>query len=105
MGAAEFCSNEDLQVIIGLVKTVVRLIQFAIPIMLIVWGLLDLGKAVIASKEDEMKKAQGNLIKRLMYAVLVFLIVTIVSFALGLVGGTEWKTCWDNVGRTDIVEN
>ena len=38
------------------------------------------------AKEDEIKKAQSLLIKRLIYGVLVFLIVAIVKFVLGIVG-------------------
>lgn len=102
--ASELCSNSDLLVIINLLKTAVNLLQILIPIGLIVFGLIDLGKAVIASKEDEMKKAQGNLIKRVMYAVLVFLVVTIVSFVMGMVGSTEWKECWHGTGNPNSVE-
>lgn len=85
--------------IINLLKNVVRILQFLIPIGLILFGILDLGKAVIAGKEDEMKKAQNTLIKRVIYAVAVFLVVTIVMFAIGLVSAdTEWAECWDGAG-------
>ena len=92
----DFCG--DLEPVITLAKNIVRLLQFGIPIVLVLFGMLDLGKAVVAGKEDEMKKFQGALIKRVIYAVAVFLVVTIVSFAMGLVGSTAWKDCWGNVG-------
>ncbi|MBQ8681502.1 MAG: hypothetical protein IJ509_01140 [Bacilli bacterium] len=92
----DFCG--DLEPIITLAKNIVRLLQWGIPIILILFGMLDLGKAVMAGKEDEMKKFQGALIKRVIYAVAVFLVVTIVSFAMGLVGSNDWKDCWNNVG-------
>ena len=72
---AEF-QCEDIQVIVSLIKAVVQVFQIVIPILLILFGLIDLGKAVIASKEDEMKKARKNLIKRVIYAIAVFLVVT-----------------------------
>ena len=96
MDANYFCT--ELGPIITLLKNVVTLLQWLIPIGLIIFGMLDLGKAVIAGKEDEMKKAQGTLIKRVIYAVAVFLVVTLVSFVMGLVGSTEWKECWNSVG-------
>ena len=80
----DYCGGLD-QVIV-LLKNVVRVLQFLIPIGLILYGMLDLGKAVIAGKEDEMKKAQGTLIKRLIYAIAIFLVVTIDTFVKGLVG-------------------
>lgn len=89
----------DLGDVIGLLKNFVTLLQWAIPIGLIIFGMLDLGKAVVAGKEDEMKKAQNTLIKRVIYAVAVFLVVTLVSFVMGLVGSNDWKECWQNWGR------
>ena len=100
---AEFC--EGLDQIIVLFVNVVNLLKWLIPIGLILFGMLDLGKAVIAGKEDEMKKAQGTLIKRVIYAVAIFLVVTIVTFATGLVGPNEWKTCWNDAqdGKIDNI--
>ena len=64
--------------------------------------MIDLGKAVIAGKEDEMKKAQGTLIRRFIYAVAIFLVVTLVTFIMGVVTSAEtdqdttsWKDCWN----------
>ena len=37
-------------------KGVIPIIQIGIPILLIIFGMLDLGKAVVAGKEDEIKK-------------------------------------------------
>ena len=98
----DYCGGLD-QVIV-LLKNVVRVLQFLIPIGLILYGMLDLGKAVIAGKEDEMKKAQGTLIKRVIYAIAIFLVVTIVTFVMGLVGSTDWKECWNNVGKPGVTE-
>lgn len=72
--------------ITGLLRSVVTLIQIGVPIILVIMGMIDLGKAVTSQKEDEIKKAQSILIKRLIYGVIVFLVVAIVKFVLGLVG-------------------
>ena len=96
----DYC--QELGTIITLLKNIVKLLQFLIPIGLILFGMLDLGKAVIAGKEDEMKKAQGTLIKRVIYAVAIFLVVTIVSFVMGMVGSKDWKECWNSVGAGQV---
>ena len=99
----DYCG--ELAPVIRLVKSVVGLIQFGVPILLIVFGMIDLGKAVMSSKEDEMKKAQGTLLKRFIYAVAVFLVVTLVMFVMNLVSDSQkgskdkadtssWLTCW-----------
>ena len=98
----DFC--EELNPIITLLKNVVKLLQFLIPFGLILFGMIDLGKAVIAGKEDEMKKAQGILIKRIIYAVAIFFLVFVISLAMRMVGSTEWKECWKNVGQGEIEE-
>ena len=84
--------------VVQVIRNVIDLFKILIPIGLILFGLIDLGKAVIAGKEDEMKKAQGTLIKRVIYAVAVFLVVQFVIFATGLVGEDEWQTCWQSAG-------
>ena len=41
-----------------------------------------------------MKEAQKPFIKRIVYAVIAFLVPFIVSIVMGYVGNTEWKNCW-----------
>jgi len=99
----------DLSSVIRILKAVYVLLQWAIPIILILFGAIDLGKAVIASKEDEMKKAQSTLIKRIVYAIVIFFLFAIVSLVIGLVADKnapentstlikdyDWATCWKN---------
>ena len=89
-----------------LISMIIKLIQFGVPLLLIVFGMLDLGKAVVASKEDEIKKGQQMFIKRLITAVLVFLVVTVVRLVTNFAApdepdevGTESSvmTCIDKV--------
>lgn len=94
--------------ILDIAKFVLTAIQWVAPILLILWGTLDLVKSVIAGKEEDIKKNQGTLIKRIISAVIIFLIPTAVSLLLGLIGSTEWKGCWKQakaqiaVDETDI---
>ncbi len=62
----------------------VLVIKIVIPLVLIILGMIDLGKAVISSKEDEINKAVGKLIRRFIAAVIVFFIPTIVSALFNL---------------------
>ena len=93
--------DSDLLVIFRLLASVVNLIKIFVPVLLILFGTLDLAKAVIAGKEDEMKKAQSTLIKRVIYAAAVFLVVTLVQFVMGFVADSgvshtnDWKSCWN----------
>lgn len=83
-----------------MIALAVRIIQIVVPILLIIWGMLDLGKAVIAQKEDEIKKGQSTFIKRLIAAAIVFFVVVIVKLLVGLVSDDEGGTlagCIDEV--------
>ena len=89
--------------VVKVIVNIYKVLQWLIPIGLLVFGLIDLAKAVIAGKEDEMKKAQGSLIKRVIYAVAVFFVMTFVTFAMGLVEAEGWKECWHAAnGSTDV---
>ena len=81
---------ETLAPVIRLIKLgVIPLIQAVIIVALIVLLIIDFGKAVMAGKEDEIKSAQKLAIKRVIYAVVVFLVPWIVNVAFGLLTNTR----------------
>ena len=80
---------QSLGPLINLIKHgIIPIIQIGVPILLILYGMFDLSKAVIASKEDEIKNATKLLTKRAIYAVAVFLVVTLVTAVFGLRSST-----------------
>ena len=96
------CTNPDLLSLIGIAKKILVILQIAIPIALLIFGTIDLGKAVIASDEKEVKAAQKRLIQRFIYAALVFFVPTLVYFAMNMVASgaedqdtTSWRGCWN----------
>ncbi|MEG0577246.1 MAG: hypothetical protein RR500_05260 [Bacilli bacterium] len=72
-----------------IVALAIRFFQVIIPILLIIWGMLDLGRAVMEQKEDDIKKRQGTFIKRLTAAAIVFFVITIVKLLVNLVAGGD----------------
>ena len=72
-----------------IISTIIMIIKIAVPILLIIFGMLDLGKAVIASKEDEIKKGQQTFIKRAIAAVIVFFVIQIVQIIVRFVSGND----------------
>lgn len=100
---------EDLKPIFQFIKFgVYPIIQIGIPILLIIMGSIDLGKAVLSSDDKEIKGATGKLIKRAIAAVAVFFVATIVSLLMGMFGKTDlgdsavgeeytWKDCWTDL--------
>ena len=72
-----------------IVSTIVTVIKIAVPILLIIFGMLDLGKAVVAAKEDEIKKGQQTFIKRAIAAIIVFFVIQIVQIIVRFVSGND----------------
>ena len=94
---ADQCTlDASIQSILNIIKTIVNWLQILIPVGLILFGTIDMGKAVIAGDEKKIKEAQKPFIKRLISAVIVFLIPFIVNLAINLFvdDATEWKACW-----------
>lgn len=75
--------SDSLANMIGYIYTAIKVV---IPILLIIFGMIELGKAITAQKEDEIKKAQSSFLKKLVLAILVFLVFTIVQFVVGFAG-------------------
>ena len=82
------CGNHKLTNIPGIIpkvsSTVYSIIQVAVPILLVLFGSIDLVKGIIAAKDDEIKKGQQLLIKRLIAGALVFFAFVIVKFVISI---------------------
>ena len=94
---SDFCNG--LFDIIKLLVNVVNILKWIIPMGLILYGLLDLGKAVMAGEDKKIKEAQKTFLMRLIYGIAVFFIFVIVEVIFGLLGVEtnegDSKICWD----------
>ena len=81
----------------NIVSLIVTLIKIGVPVLLIIFGMLDLGKAVMAQKEDEIKKSQMLFVKRLISAAIVFFVFIIVELLFNVVASDEDPTIWNCV--------
>ena len=82
-------------------KGVLRIIWIGIPILLIVMGTVDLGKAVISSDDKEIKASTGRFVKRIVYAIVIFLMVTIVNLVMNIITDNAGK---DSKGNSNVIE-
>lgn len=73
--------------LIATINDVLLYVKILIPVALIAFGLIDFVKAVFSSKEDDMKKAQVKFIKRLIMAVIVFIVPSIINLLMNAVDG------------------
>lgn len=71
------------------ISSAITIIKIVVPVLLIIFGMLDLGKAVVASKEDEIKKGQHTFIKRTVTAVIVFFAIQLVQIVIRFVSNND----------------
>ena len=60
------------------------LLKIAVPVVLIIMGMIDLLKAVASQKEEEIKKGWQKFVKRTLIGMLVFFVVFIVQLVIDL---------------------
>ncbi len=73
--------------ILNIVHYVYLAIQILVPIMLIIFGMIDLAKALTSAKEDEIKKAQSGLLRKAVTAIIVFLVFSLTKFVFNFAAG------------------
>ena len=87
------CFGVDIsEDIINIFHTVYNGIRIGVPIILIIVGMIGLGKAIAQQKEDEIKKAQSTLIKQAIAAAIVFLMLSLVTLVIGIVSSDDDET-------------
>lgn len=84
-----FCQREGVKKTFRAIGWVILIIKILVPVLLIVFGSIDFAKAVIASKDDEIKKSARSLGIRVIIGVLIFFIPTIINFAVKIIGGED----------------
>ena len=87
--------------LVNIIHYVYIAIQIVVPILLILFGMIELAKAIVAQKEDEIKKAQGSFFKKLIVAVIIFLVFSIVKLVFNFATSGKSKeniwTCASNI--------
>lgn len=73
-------------------------IKIVVPLLLIVSGMIVMAKAVMSKEEKEIKSAQQHLVKKVIAAVIVYLIITITGVIVKLVSNVSWDdSCYSCV--------
>ena len=85
VGTADgFCAST--KEIWGLVGSILRIATIVLIICVIIFGVIDFGKAVVASKDDEIKKAAKSIVYRIIAVIVIFFIPTLVSAIFKMIG-------------------
>lgn len=95
---AQFCTQaKDILRFVGYILTLVKV---AIPLLIIAFGIFDLGKAVTSGKDDETKKAAKTLMWRAIAGVAIFFIPNLILWLFGTIADYN-----DAYGKDDKDRN
>ncbi len=99
MNVTGFC--DQASDVLGFIGWILTVFKIAIPLLIIGYGMFDLGKAVVGSKDDDIKVASKRLMYRAIAGVLIFFVPTVVMWLFGTINGykdmpvVNFKKCQD----------
>lgn len=82
-----FCQQEGVLTAFRIGGIALYIAKILIPILIIIFGTIDLSKAILAGNSETIGKQVVLLVKRVIAGVVVFFIPTILSAAFSLVDG------------------
>lgn len=86
------CANDGIGSAARIIGYIIIIAKWLVPLIIIVLGMIDFGKAVIASDEKAINKSASSLIRRIIAGLAVFFAPTIILAFLNLIqitGGIE----------------
>ena len=73
------CNNSSVGSAMVILGYVIEISKWIVPLIIIVLGMIDFGKAMISNDDSSINKASVTLIRRLIAGVVIFFIPTIIS--------------------------
>lgn len=86
---SQICSMPQYRKVAKFIGTIVTFAKYVIPIIIIAFGIMDLYKAVTASKDDDIKKAAKSIAVRAAAGVFIFLLPGLVQFFFNMLN--DWS--------------
>ena len=67
-----------------------KFLQIGGPVLLIILGAIDLGKAIVATDESGIQKAKKKLVNKFVAAACIFLVFAVIQMIVNIVGGNDY---------------
>ena len=104
MSILSLCDNGDVLSVFRIVNIVIMIIKIAVPILLIVTGMITLMKTINVGNDDLLAKAKKQLVNNCIAAVIIFLVPTLVNALsrLSTTDGNSYLSCLKNATIENI---
>jgi len=73
------------------INNILDIIRIAVPVLLIVLGMMDFSRAIISNDEKALKEAQSIFVKRLIAGVVIFFLPVMLNLLLSFIDMTLCK--------------
>ncbi len=83
--------NEVPYVPLRFVGRVINIIKVVTPIVLIIMGMVDMARATTANSEKDMDASRKRFMKRIVYAVMVFFVISVVQLLFSILQTSVFK--------------
>ena len=100
------CEDGDVLKVIKIILIIINLIKVLLPIIIIVTSISEFAKIVTSNKDNEFNTAITKLIKKIVAAIIVFLIPTFIDGVLLLVSSesVNYHLCIENATDEGIQD-
>lgn len=85
----EICNQPGLLKAFQILGYALNIVKIVAPLLLIVVGSVELGKAVLSNDEKAIKVAVNSLIKKAIAAVVIFFLPFLIKFVVSLIDGID----------------
>lgn len=94
------CNSSALSIILPIVKNILLLIQIIVPILLIVFSIIQLSQGVM---NPDLKDQNKKIFNKFIAAAVVFIVPVLLNVVMGMVGeSTEFSNCWNNANNVSV---
>lgn len=83
------CEKNGVVKSFQLIGYALLILKIVVPLILIIMGCLDFGKAIVASDDKAIKSATMALVKRAIAGVVIFFVPAIVSVVINLINNSD----------------
>lgn len=104
MNILSLCDSGDVLSVFRIVNIIIMIIKVAVPILLIIVGMVTLMKSIKTGNEDLLAKAKKQLVSNCIAAVIIFLVPTLVNVLARLSSndGNSYLSCLKNATIENI---
>ncbi len=98
------CSNPQVLEVMRIINMVILIIKIAVPILLILTGMITLMSTIKTGNDDLLAKAKKQLISNSIAAIVIFLIPTLINVIVKISDtNNEYRDCL--YADTEIISN